>query len=204
MKVSRSDIRRVRLSATTALFMLLAGLAAAWVSHHWYLDERRIAAAAEQQRKEIQTRLARAREEEAELKIKIGRFNDLSARGLIGEERRLDWIEQLARIRSERRLYDIQYELAPQSVLDAAAAPGSSGGYDFVTSSMHLAMPLLHEEDLLHLLDDLGNSVSAYVRPRRCTLERIRQRSAELPASAQLRAECTLDWITINPRGRAG
>jgi hypothetical protein len=141
----------------------------------------------------------RARDEQAEISAKIGRFGELAAAGIVGEERRLEWVERIREIRSVRRLYDLQYEIAPQRPLDANAAPGNSGSFEFMSSTMRLQLDLLHEQDLIHFLDDLEHSVSAFVRPERCSVERS---GAAGPAGsiALLKAECTLDWITIRER----
>jgi hypothetical protein len=197
--ITAQDLKRVRWSILAALLMAGAGAAAAYATHQATLEARAAATRAEAKQKEARNRLMRARDEQAEITAKIGRFGDLAAIGVVGEERRLEWVERIREIRSARRLYDLQYEIAPQRPLDAAAAPGSSGSFEFLSSTMRLQMDLLHEVDLIHFLDDLEHSVSAFVRPQSCTVERTGL-SGSTGAGALLRAECTLDWITIRER----
>jgi hypothetical protein len=55
------------------------------------------------------------------------RFQALKERGYIGPEKRLDWIETIARIKTARRIFKLDYEFAPQRPLDAAYSRGRSG-----------------------------------------------------------------------------
>ena len=177
------------------LLMVAAGAAAVYYANQ--MDARAIAgqAAARTARSEAQNKLFRARDEEQELRATTARYQALAQRGVIGDERRLDWVEQIRRIRETRKLFDLQYEIAPQQPLDAGV-PG--GPYIFMASPMRLTMQLLHEEDLLGFLDDLSAQAPAYLRTRRCAVDRLPPPPVPPTGAApQLRAECELDWITI-------
>jgi hypothetical protein len=155
----------------------------------------------ETQQREIRARLSRAPDEERELRNKIALFQQLQERGIIGQEERLNWVEQIARIKTARRLFDFQYEIAPQKTLGDALLPGGAqaGDYEFMSSTMNLQMPLLHENDLLGFLADLRRNVHAHLLVRDCAIERMPQ-SAERGVAAQLRAVCTIDWITLREK----
>ena len=131
------------------------------------------------------------RSEETEIKQKSAVFSGLQARGVIGEEQRLEWVELLKTIRDRRRLLDLQYEIAPQRALDAA--PGSA--FTFYASTMKIQLKLLHEEDLTRLLDDLRQQARALIQVKSCTVSRLPRGSAD--GTAQLLADCQIDWITL-------
>lgn len=139
-------------------------------------------------------RLARVQQEEEAILARIDRYRSLVASGRIQPERRLDWVNTLQRIRDQRRLLSLDYEFAPQQALQTNLA--SSGGYRFYVSPMQLEVLLLHEEDLLGLLDDLQAQVAPLVIVRRCTLERLAV-APEAQPTAQLRAHCAIDWMTL-------
>ncbi|MBE7424320.1 MAG: hypothetical protein DPW12_14905 [Rhodocyclaceae bacterium] len=199
---TKDDFRRIQFSLAAAILMAAVGGAAVYAAMELHKAETKNRAVAQSKRSESHGRLARARDEEQEIKQKIARYNALSGRGIFGEERRLDWVERVRAIRSGRKLYDIQYEIAPQQALDPAVAPIASANYDFLSSTMQLRMKLLHEGDLLNFLADLREQAPAYIRARRCDVERLPKgavaQSEAVPP--QLGAECAIDWITIRER----
>ena len=202
--LNKDDIRRISLSLAAAVAMVIAGGGGVYASMQLHQAEIRNKAMAQAKQKESQGKLARARDEELEIKKKIAHFNDLSGRGIFGDEHRLDWIELIRRIKDTRKLIDIQYEIAPQQTLDAAILPGSSGNYVFLASKMQLRMKLLHEEDLLNFLSDLRASAHAYLRLRSCDVERLPRISGDNRGiTPQLSANCTIDWITIREKKAA-
>lgn len=186
------------LSSSIAL-LVLAILLAAGLSFgvlHFAEQARLSLSQAQAQQSESRGRLARAQEDEQEIRAKIDRYQEVIARGRTQPERRLDWVETLRSIKEKRRLISMDYEIAPQRPLDPKNV--ASGGYSFLVSPMKLDMLLLHENDLLGLLADLSTQVPALVSVRQCTIERL-PAVAQQPA-ALLRAQCELDWITLQEK----
>lgn len=202
--LGKDDFRRIRLSIAAAVFMIAAGASAIFAATQLFKAEEKEHAAAKAKRAEIQGQLSRAREEEMEVKHKITRFGELTRRGVLGLEQRLNWIERIRQIKNERKLLDLQYEIAPQQPIDPAILPGSSGDFEFLSSSMQFRMQLLHEEDLLNFLEDLRTSVQAFLRVRSCDIERLPKTGSEgRGPPPQLSATCTIDWITVRERKNA-
>jgi len=146
---------------------------------------------------ESRGRLARAQEDEQEIRAKIDRYHEIIQIGRTQPERRLDWVETFRHIKEKRRLLGMDYEIAPQRPLDAKIV--ASGGYSFLVSPMKLDMLLLHENDLLGLLADLQAQIPALVSVRQCTLERL-PNAPQPQQSALLRAQCEVDWITLQEK----
>ncbi|MEC5399995.1 hypothetical protein [Uliginosibacterium sp. H1] len=167
---------------------------------------RRDAQQSEQARQSIRTRLADTQRDEAIIRATIQRFETWRQHGLIGTERRLDWADHLRAVRDDRRLPRLIYELMPQRPLRRADnTPVSSDQYNLQSSRMRLDLGLLHEGDLLRVLDDLQGRRDVLVVPRACRLERAlsaaRSNPREVPPA--LDAHCELDWITVLPPTRA-
>lgn len=203
MTFSQDDFRRIRWSLAALVVLALLGAAVVFASLQATKAARVAAQKVEAERGEIRGKLARAREEEQEIRAKIARYLEIVGRGYITEERRLDWIERIAKIKSARKLIDVQYELLPQKTVEAGLLPEGAvgGGYEFMSSTMKLQMQLLHEGDLLGFLADLRTSVSALLVVRQCNVERIaRGAGAERGAQAQLKADCDIDWITLREK----
>ena len=140
-------------------------------------------------------RLQQAERDEAQIRETIGRFRALEARGVVGQEQRLEWIERLRAARERLRLPALEYELRPRRPLEGSgSAPAvATAGYRLGASAMRLRVELVQEEDLLRLLAELRAEPSAIVRPVSCRMSRS-------PAGAQgLAADCELEWITVEP-----
>jgi hypothetical protein len=182
------------------LLLLLACLATAAA----VLGVRQIGQQSEQAHKqalarqaETRGRLARANDDEREIRAKIAHYQELIRLGRTQPERRFEWVETLRHIKTSRRLLGLDYEIAPQRPLDEKAP--TAGGFDFLVSPMKLEMPLLHENDLLGLLADLSSQVQALVSVRSCKIERISAAPAQANA-ATLKAACEIDWITLQEK----
>lgn len=201
MNFTLDDFKRFRWNLLVLLVCLAAGVSIVWLAYvHEQSVQRELRQALTQQA-DVQAKLARAKDEEQELLSKIGRYQEIEQRGHFAPEQRLDWVEHIQRIKQERRLFEIQYELSPQKPLDQAVLPAgaTAGNFEFLFSPMQVRMQLLHEEDLLHFIGDLQRSVKAYLRHRACTVERI-PRGSERNTQAQLNATCSLDWVTLRER----
>mgnify|MGYP003590685695 CR=1 FL=1 len=192
MKLTAADLPKLRNAALLALAMLAAGAGSAYLARTAADEAQREFATTRAERNDIDGRLKRVRSEEQEIKRKSALFAELQARGVIGDERRLEWAEQLRAIRERRRLPALDFEIAPQALLEA-----EPGGYSFQSSSMKLSARLLHEEDLLRLLADLRQDARALVLPRACSLARLPRGTPETTATAHLQAECQIDWVTL-------
>lgn len=202
--INKDDFKRISLSLALAVIMAITGGGVVLAALQLHQAEKKNKALAQARQVESQGKLSRARDEELEIKKKIARFNDLSGRGIFGDELRLDWIELIRRIKDARKLIDVQYEIAPQQVLDGGILPGSSGNFVFLSSTMQLRMKLLHEEDLLNFLADLRGSAHAYIRVRSCDVGRLPRASGDQQGiPPQLSAECVIDWITIREKKAA-
>jgi hypothetical protein len=200
MKLDAKDFKRLQWAIAFLVIMALIGGGSLWTTHQLKKNSEKTFKEVTAARRDMQAKLARASDEQQELRDKIDRFQQLKAKGYIGAERRLDWIEAIARIKTARRILKLEYELSPQRQVDSTLLPGgaSAGGFELMASQMRLQLELLHEAELLAFLAELRDTVQALVKVRSCTIERIATgntiRSGNL---AQLKADCVLEWITL-------
>lgn len=140
-------------------------------------------------------KLSKSKDEENELRRKIVKYQEIDAKGFIGNEHRLDWIEQIKSIKQNRKLIEVQYELQPQQIIDTSLISGNVSSVEFMTSIMKLKLLLLHEGDLINFLADLSK-MDAFIRVKQCNVERL-----NVPVkNAQLRADCIIEWITLRKK----
>lgn len=194
MKIGSDDLPKLQLSLLAALIMMAIGAGIVYLSLSLIKTAKLEQAAAQAERNDFDGKLNRVRSEEDEIRKKSAMFHKLQARGMVGEEQRLEWVELIKEIRDRRRLLDLQYEIAPQRPLDATLG----SGFAFYVSSMKVQLKLLHEEDLTRLLDDLRQQARALIQVKSCNVSRLPRGGAEGGTAAQLQADCQIDWVTLH------
>ena len=199
MNVNRDDLRRLRVPIALALLMIGAGLACLFVAQS-YFDSAKVARDASRvSRVGAQERVARVSEEEREIRENLVDYERMRERGMLGEQSRIEWIESIARIKRDRKLFEIKYRIEAQRPLDYPGVISTTGGAEFVVSRMRLDMLLLHENDLLDFLADLETAKKAFVSTRQCVITRIERGSLPSATAVQprLRAECQVDLVSV-------
>jgi len=199
MTLNREEIRKLVLPALVAIALLAAG---AWLISGAKQARARAQAelaAAQAERRQNGDRLARIAEEEREVREKLDVYKNLKRLNIIGEERRLEWADAVARIRNQRELLDLTYRVDRQKLVKSL--PGKPGNVDFYASTMTVQLDLLHEEDLLRFLSDLRESGNAYYSVKSCDMRRTGQAATGTTITPRLRARCEIDLITVLDRG---
>ena len=128
------------------------------------------------------------------------RFVELYKAGIIGHERRLDWVEALQKADADTGMPRLAYEIKSRE----AFTPGfhvDIGPYQIYDSTMTLKLGLLHEGDLARLLDDLNRYTSGLYSVSQCSFHRAGQTIHMNLKKANINGECALHWFTINFAG---
>ena len=199
MTFTREELRRLALPLVIALVLSAAGASLIWSAGQALDSGQRALTAAQAERRQNNERLARIAEEEREVREKIDVYQRLKALNILGEERRLEWADAITRIRTQRELLDLRYAVERQRQL--SSIPGKPGSVDFYASTMKVHLALLHEEDLLRFLADLGDSGNAFYAVKKCAVTRTGQALTGATMTPRLRAECAIDLVTIMDRG---
>jgi hypothetical protein len=196
MKLRGKDIKGLIVPIAACVTLGVAAAACYFAAEDYRQSTQKQRTVIAGQRTEVQGRLDRANEEEREIKANLQQYQALAARGITAEEKRLDWIDVLTAIKNERRLFSINYNIDPQKELDYPGMRAASGVY-FMSSRVKLSMQLLHEEDLLNVVDDLIKRSRLYVSVRSCDVRRAERGSGGIVLAPRLQADCVLDLITI-------
>ena len=198
MNLTRNELKTLSIPVLIAVVLIAAGIALMRLADGSLRAENERFAATQAERRQNAERLARIAEEEREVKEKLDVYQQLKALNILGEERRLEWADAIARIRAQRELLDLRYRVERQQLVNTL--PGKPAGVEFYASTMRVDLALLHEEDLLRFLADLRASGNAYYSVRRCVMTRSGTAAAALNITARLRGDCTIDLITIIDR----
>jgi hypothetical protein len=192
-------LRRAALQACAlaALGLLLAG------AFHWWRAD--MAGRLERQLKLEQAsrqRFQNSGRERADIERLLPLLQSLQSQGLYGEEKRLEWIERLRGMERRWPGLKLQYAIEAQAIQPAAGAmaggvaalpaTGAAGGLrriELFATRMRLTMTLVHEDDMLRVLEELAQAQLGRVSVERCEMNRAN--------GAAIKAECSLTWNTL-------
>jgi hypothetical protein len=122
-------------------------------------------------------------------------YQILILQGFIGEEQRIHWMDDLRNVNLHYKFFGISYDISAQHEYKPAF-PLDMGSFKLHRSIMKLNFAMLHELDLLVLLNALFEDKSPYFMMRDCNITRIPD-GGRNKFSPNLNATCELDWITI-------
>lgn len=199
MKLTQRDFRKLLppLAATLALFVAAGTLA--WWSHAETGGATQERDRAAEGKTRIEARLRQFHSEESDLKERSALLKRLQDSGILGEEHRLDWMEQLRNTQRDLRLPGLKYEFAAQTPLNRT----TPSGYAWFNSPLRLQLRLLHEGDLLNTLERIQQEARAMVIVRSCRLAPPATTSERRESIAPLNADCDMDWLTARqPSGK--
>lgn len=135
-------------------------------------------------------------EEERLIKEYYPRFIRLYNSGILGPERRLNWIETLRESGEKIQLPELRYVINSQTEYEPDFTI-NTGGFQIFSSTMNLDVDLLHEGDLVHLLGDLDKHALGLYKLSRCKLKRLTEEVKEDPEKPNIKATCDLIWFNI-------
>lgn len=196
MKITRDDLKRLRVPIVFAVLFIILGIGCLGAAEHLLTQARRARDGAKENRTEAQKRVERAAEEEREIRSDLAKYEKMASKGMTKGENRLDMIDAIAKIKNDRRMFEIRYSIEAQKRLDyPGIAP--AGNLDFANSRMKLEMLLLHEGDLVNFLSDLSAIRSSYVSVQRCQTTRVDRNAQSTSVQPRLRSECQIDLIVL-------
>jgi len=123
--------------------------------------------------------LRRTPERLAQDRAQVDIFNSLDKAGFLGSEDRIDWLSNLARMRTTLGLQHLSWRLAPRQA--SSLSPGLYG------SRMELDLAPVDVKRLEQFLKQLRGQAHGHYTVRECLLQ---------PDAGS--ATCTLDWWTWN------
>lgn len=163
---------------------------------------------------QAQAKLKNSDQERAQIDKHLPLLRQLESQGIFGEEKRLEWIEQLRAIEKRWPGVKLQYAISAQSPLPEPAPaaglapvntppPAVAGGspallpngqpvqsFGAFQTDMKLTVTVLHEGDVLAILDELKTAKLGRFNVQQCSFKR--------PSStAALEAECALVWVSM-------
>ena len=128
------------------------------------------------------------------------KFIELYNRGVIGSEKRLNWVETLQAAGTDIKLPAMRYQIEsrkpyePDYELD-------TGDYELYATNMNLNLGLLHEIDLAKMISELNKDASGLFNIKRCRFSRTNKGLEFDPEKSNISADCELQWYSLNLSG---
>lgn len=196
MTLTQKDWRQLRFPILgLGLAMIAAGLLASFADQYRTEEEQALQIEQGLYNQARQKFESSGQEKETIIKY-LPEYNRLLAQGFIGEERRIEWIERLRQIHGQYNLFSIDYSIGQQERYQPSFIT-NAGNHIINRSVMELKLDMLHEGDLIHLIEDLHQDTPPFL-VRECEITRpIGADIDSKKMTANLKAVCEIDWITL-------
>ena len=185
----RRGITTVLLGVVSALLMI----GGSWLKLQYQQDS-----LAQQ---EHSLRTAQAQRDKAERAVRIVSddlplFKQLESTGVIGDEKRLLWLQTLVQSGEKLRLSSMQYKIGTQEAF-APDFVNFRGNYEIRRSDMTIITQSSHEADILRVIDNLVGESSGLFQVSECEMERLQKEINPHMDLPNVMAECRLRWFTV-------
>ncbi|MGB1799523.1 MAG: hypothetical protein ACPHLK_01695 [Gammaproteobacteria bacterium] len=139
-------------------------------------------------------------QEEKVLRENYPKFVALYNQGIIGQERRLNWIESLRKAGEVIGLPSLSYSIKSQEGY-VPEYPINYSSYALYRSSMELNLGLLHEGDLFKFIDYINKNADGIYTISECDFKKGANEVSYEKGKANVSVTCLLYWITIDLAG---
>ncbi len=194
-----SMIRGALIALAIAVVISIGMLSA---SHQFWESTDKSLKGVERQLRAARDKFRTIDEQEAMIATYYPQFQELERQGIVGQERRLDWIENLSQADENLKLPKLAYSIDTQEPF-TAEFPLARGAYELYASKMDLQLGLLHGQDLFSLLSWLDDDAQGLYSVGACDLVRTLDDPGS-PRRTHVTSNCELLWYTIKKPGDVG
>jgi hypothetical protein len=191
-------LNALKLPLAVLLIVGIAGASAVSWTRSQIRQAQRALSVQETQLKEARTRFQRSGEERDLIVRFLPAFDNLRAHGLIGPEERINWLEALRTANQQAQMFGAEYQISTQQPYPYAQELNAQR-LGMAQSVMKLNLRLLHEGELMRFLHLLEKQNVGAFDINQCVLQRTNLGAEPGAAQPNLRAECELAWVTLNP-----
>lgn len=133
--------------------------------------------------------------EKAMISKYLPEYRELQARGFIGSENRLRWIDALRTADRELGEFGVQYQLSAQGAYKGPLS-NEPVAARLRQSTMDIRFGVVHEGHFLAFVDSLEAQQVGTYSLRSCSLE-LAHGDKPQPGTRNLSANCQIDWVTM-------
>lgn len=186
----------IKIPLLLLLAALLLGATGVWWSSGKFIEAQTASEQQTQARQAARQKLQRSNLEKQLIQQYRGAYQALIARGFIGAENRLAWLEAIQQANRDAQLYGLDYSLEPRTPVPALGKTVPLG-----QTLMSVRMPILVEDDLTHFLESLRQRTQNLFRVRACQISHTADSAPQALNRPELEVECELLWFTVADTG---
>lgn len=196
-----SDLPHIKWGLTTLLAALAVSGTVIVSSQHFLGNAQQAHDAAMRKLAQASNSLSAASDDQQNMASYAQEYSMLLKRNIIGDERRLDWIDGLEHLRHRNLVMDFDYKISPQRSYKPPLQL-DNGNFELKRSDLTLNLDLLHTGQLIGFFDALRADVNGWFMLDGCTVTRISNtaNNSESGTRPQLKAECKGGWVTLKNR----
>jgi hypothetical protein len=207
------DLRRAVIICTSIIVLLAAAI---WLIEDQDQDFSQKLIMQTGQKSQAESKLRDSGKERNDIVKYLPVLRELEARSVYGEEKRLEWVEQLRAIEKRWPGISIKYDISPQKILPKAGTQGNPPplpigaklpngepvkNFAVFSTDMKLTLSLLHEGDIFAIVDELKAAKLGLFTVKQCNFKRPSNADAiETPdyIGSALDVDCYLNWVSMN------
>lgn len=179
------------------LFLVLAVVSTLiWFAHDYMTQQEQALQVQKSQLGQARSKYQASGLEKQTIIENLPKYQQLINQGFVGEERRIEWVEALRKTHQQYKLFSIDYQIGQQEDYKASFLP-NVGAFTLHRSVMKLDFPMLHEGDLLSLVDGLISHQTTTFIVRDCTMSRENKTVNLQTLTPSLQTKCEIDWLTL-------
>ena len=197
MKLEYKDLLPLRLPAIALVAAVVAGALLVNYSGKKYAVEQQQVRAARMQMEEASKRYRDSDLEKEMISRYLPKYRALEARGFIGSENRINWIDALRIADQQAGGFGVQYQLSAQGPYKGLLSDDPIASR-LRRSTMDIRFGVVHEGQFLSFLNALEAQDAGMFALRSCSLEPIHKDKPQ-PRTQNLNARCEIDWVTLVP-----
>jgi len=197
MKLEKQDWQRLQVTIIVLVVVVIAVLALFTLAQKFSSEQKNALQKQQNLLNSSRQRFQLSGIEKQTITEYLPQYQALINKGLVGEERRLEWVDELRKQHQLNKLFSIKYSIGLQEPYKPSFA-SNLGGFVLNRSIMTLDLDMLHEEDILQLTEALSKKDKEVFMLRDCEITRLNAGGVlSNQLIANLHAKCELDWLTL-------
>lgn len=197
MKLEKQDWQKLQIPLVMLVGVIVVVVVLFGLAQYYTINQEQAMQAQQNLLNAARQRYQSAGSERSMITEYLPQYQALINKGFVGEEQRIEWVDNLRAQHKNHKLFAIKYNISQQEKYKPIFAP-NLGGFVLNRSIMKLDFDMLHEGDLLQLVESLNASNAASFMLRDCEIVRLNTGGLfSKQLIANLHAQCEVDWLTL-------